>query len=72
MNKSVTALVFFAVYNFFFTQCVLAKNITIMSFNIRVPVDKAPFDWQTRKNAVNKLIQQTSPDIVGFQEMVLF
>ena len=47
-----------------------ATEISVMSFNIRVPVDKAPNDWTRRKQAVVNLVKRNKPDVIGFQELV--
>lgn len=41
-----------------------------MTYNIRVPVDPAPFDWNTRRPKVSTIIQQVKPEFLGLQEVV--
>ncbi len=43
-------------------------DIKVMSFNIRVPVDPAPLDWQTRRHLVAQTIKLQHPDFLGVQE----
>ncbi len=44
--------------------------VIVMSYNIRVPVDKTPNDWQSRKALAWQVIETRQPDVIGFQEMV--
>jgi endonuclease/exonuclease/phosphatase family metal-dependent hydrolase len=46
-----------------------AAQVTIASYNIRVPVDPAPNNWDQRKFRIASLINKYSPDIVGLQEV---
>ena len=43
-------------------------KLKITSFNIRVNVDKAPNDFDSRKLRIFEFINNEKPDIVGFQE----
>ncbi|SMF77227.1 endonuclease/exonuclease/phosphatase family protein [Pseudobacteriovorax antillogorgiicola] len=45
-----------------------ASDLGIMSFNIRVPVDPYPNDWETRRWQVYNVINRFNPDLVGLQE----
>jgi endonuclease/exonuclease/phosphatase family metal-dependent hydrolase len=44
-------------------------ELKITSFNIRVNVDKAPNDFDSRKTRIFEFINNEQPDIVGFQEV---
>lgn len=43
-------------------------KLRIVSFNLRVPVDKPPHDWRQRKIRLLKDIKRMKPDIMGVQE----
>ena len=43
-------------------------KLRIVSFNLRVPVDKPPHDWRHRKFRLLKDIERMRPDIMGVQE----
>ena len=43
-------------------------RLTVVSFNIRIPVDKAPNDWAHRKKRVMNDIRRMKPDVFGLQE----
>jgi len=58
----------FLALNTFFPA--LAGEIKVMSFNIRVPVDEPPNDWQARRTAVTQVLNSEVPDVIGFQELV--
>ena len=45
-------------------------RLTIVSFNIRVPVDPPPNDWATRKKRAIADIRRMKPDLFGLQEAV--
>ena len=51
-----------------------AKNtfieINVMTFNLRVPVDPAPLDWNSRHHLVVKYIKSKNPDFFGVQEAI--
>ena len=44
------------------------QPINVMSFNIRVPVDPEPNDWNNRRQRVSEVIRRYQADIVGLQE----
>ena len=56
------------------TLCLAADaktiGVTVMSFNLRVPVDPAPLDWNTRRHLVVQQIKTQNPDFLGVQEAV--
>ena len=43
-------------------------KLRIVSFNLRVPVDKPPHDWRQRKIRLLNDIKRMKPDIMGVQE----
>ena len=43
-------------------------RLTVVSFNIRCPKDKAPNDWAHRKERVIRDLRRMKPDIFGLQE----
>ena len=43
-------------------------KLRVVSFNLRVPVDKPPNDWKTRKLRLIKDIERLKPDVMGVQE----
>ena len=43
-------------------------RLTLVSYNIRVPTDKAPNDWASRKTRVAEDLRRMKPDICGVQE----
>lgn len=45
-------------------------DIVAMSFNLRVPVDPAPLDWNSRRHLVDQHIKLQHPDFFGVQEAV--
>ena len=45
-------------------------RLTLVSFNIRVPVDPPPNDWATRKKRVIADLRRMKPDLFGLQEAV--
>ena len=47
-------------------------KLRIVSFNLRVPVDKPPHDWRHRKVRLLKDIERMKPDIMGVQEATVF
>ena len=47
-------------------------KLRIVSFNLRVPVDKPPNDWKQRKIRLLKDIERMKPDIMGVQEATAF
>lgn len=48
-----------------------AKDTLILaSYNVRVPCDEAPYDWESRKDRVREVIRQNEFDIFGVQEAV--
>ena len=47
-------------------------KLRIVSFNLRVPVDKPPHDWKQRKIRLLKDIKRMNPDIMGVQEATIF
>ena len=47
-------------------------KLRIVSFNLRVPVDKPPHDWKQRKTRLLKDIERMKPDIMGVQEATAF
>lgn len=57
---------------FLFTTLLLAQNedetIIVMTYNIRVAVDKGENSWENRKEAVASIIRESNADIVGLQE----
>lgn len=65
--KFVLALLMLTVHGVAATQTL---NISAMTFNIRVPVDPYPNDWNTRKQSCYDLINKREPDVIGFQEML--
>lgn len=46
-----------------------ASDIGVMTFNLRVPVDPAPYDWQSRLPRIVSTIQTQQPDFLGVQEV---
>jgi endonuclease/exonuclease/phosphatase family metal-dependent hydrolase len=47
-----------------------AFDINVMTFNLRVPVDPAPNDWDSRRPRVIAIINNQQPDFLGVQEAV--
>jgi len=45
-------------------------ELTVMTFNIRVPVDEGENSWENRRERVVQLIREYQPDFVGTQEAV--
>jgi endonuclease/exonuclease/phosphatase family metal-dependent hydrolase len=45
-------------------------DVSIMTFNVRVPVDPHPNNWASRKSRVIKLIKKENPDFLGLQEVL--
>lgn len=45
-----------------------SNALTIATYNIRVPVDSAPNDWQSRKFRIKTLFEKYDIDIAGLQE----
>jgi endonuclease/exonuclease/phosphatase family metal-dependent hydrolase len=45
-------------------------ELTVMSFNIRVPVDQGENAWENRRDRVVQVIKEHEPDFVGTQEAV--
>lgn len=43
-------------------------RLTVVSFNIRIPVDKEPNDWAHRKARVVEELRRLKPDVFGLQE----
>jgi endonuclease/exonuclease/phosphatase family metal-dependent hydrolase len=52
-----------------FAQLAYASDITAMTFNLRIPVDPPPYDWQTRLPRIIAVIKHQQPDILGVQEV---
>ena len=48
-----------------------ALKLRIVSFNLRVPVDKPPNDWKTRKVRLLKDVERMKPDLMGVQEATI-
>ena len=46
-------------------------KLRIVSFNLRVPVDKPPNDWKTRKVRLLKDVERMKPDLMGVQEATI-
>lgn len=45
--------------------------LTVMSFNIRLPVESDGVDqWETRKPLAVRMLQERQPDVIGLQELV--
>ena len=59
-------------FNFSFAANVGNKSfeVNVMTFNLRVPVDPIPFDWNTRRPLVVQYIKSQRPDFFGIQEAV--
>jgi len=47
-----------------------AVELTVMTFNIRVPVDEGENSWENRRERVVQLIREYQPDFAGTQEAV--
>lgn len=47
-----------------------ALDVSVLSFNVRVPIDPAPNDWNSRRPRVLSIINTQSPDFFGVQEAV--
>lgn len=47
----------------------VASDINAMTFNLRVPIDPAPYDWQSRMPRIISIVQNQKPDFVGVQEV---
>jgi endonuclease/exonuclease/phosphatase family metal-dependent hydrolase len=45
------------------------KNIEVMTFNLRIPVDPAPYDWQSTLPRIIAIIKSQQPDFLGVQEV---
>ncbi len=45
-----------------------ANNIKVMTFNLRVPIDPYPNDWNSRLPRVISIIKAQQPDFLGVQE----
>lgn len=45
-----------------------ASDIKVMTFNLRVPVDPYPNDWNSRRPRVIAIIKAQQPDFLGVQE----
>jgi endonuclease/exonuclease/phosphatase family metal-dependent hydrolase len=45
-------------------------DISVMTFNLRVPVDPAPNDWASRRPRVIAMVRTVNPDFLGVQEAV--
>src|SRR6478735_7744470 len=43
-------------------------SLTVMTYNVRVPLDKTPYTWPERREAVIECIRSLSPDLIGTQE----
>lgn len=46
-----------------------ASDITVMTFNLRVPIDPPPHDWPSRLPLIIKTIHTQRPDFLGVQEV---
>ncbi|MGV3531842.1 MAG: endonuclease/exonuclease/phosphatase family protein [Chthoniobacteraceae bacterium] len=44
------------------------KPLRVVSYNVRVPLDKTPYTWPERRDAVVGLLKDLKPDIFGTQE----
>ena len=52
-------------------QAMAADTLRVMSFNVRVPVDReGDKRWEVRRSAMAALIRQQYPDVFGTQELV--
>lgn len=60
----------FASYTFAGVAATKPLEVVAMTFNLRVPVDPAPLDWNTRRQLVKQLISTQQPDFFGVQEAV--
>jgi endonuclease/exonuclease/phosphatase family metal-dependent hydrolase len=47
-----------------------ALDVSVLAFNVRVPVDPAPNDWNSRRPRVLAIINAQNPDFFGVQEAV--
>ena len=45
-----------------------AQTLTVMTYNVRVPLDKTPYTWPERRDAVIECIRSLDPDLIGTQE----
>lgn len=43
-------------------------TLCVMSYNLRVPVDRSPYTWAERRRPVGECIRQIAPDLLGTQE----
>jgi endonuclease/exonuclease/phosphatase family metal-dependent hydrolase len=43
-------------------------QLTVMTYNVRVPLDKPPYTWPERRDAVMECIRSLDPDLIGTQE----
>ena len=59
-------------YLFYSYASAAAKPVEVvaMTFNLRVPVDPAPLDWNTRRQLVKQQISAQQPDFFGVQEAI--
>jgi endonuclease/exonuclease/phosphatase family metal-dependent hydrolase len=55
-----------------FAKAIATKPVEVvaMTFNLRVPVDPAPLDWNSRRHLVAQHIKSQQPDFFGVQEAV--
>lgn len=47
-------------------------SLVLATYNLRVPCDPPPYDWENRRDRVRKVVQDNGLDIYGVQEAVLF
>ena len=62
----VAVLAVLVVGGLFAQECVPFR---IMTFNVRVPVDKAPNQWEARISRIQTLLETHQADLIGVQEL---